>query len=73
MVEKLKTAQEETLRMAGIRSGEVQTVFLTGGSTALPLVRESLIGLMQHARVVDGDMFGSVGVGLAIDAQRRFG
>ncbi len=73
MVEKLKTAQSDTLRMARIESGDVQTIFLTGGSTALPLVRESLIGLIPDAKIVDGDKFGSVGIGLAVDAQRRFG
>ena len=73
MVERLKATLLETLRMAQTQNASVQTVFLTGGSTALPLVRESLIALLPQAKVVDGDLFGSVGIGLAIDAQRRFG
>jgi hypothetical chaperone protein len=73
MIEQLQAALTETLRMAQVQSGEVQTIFLTGGSTALPMVRDSLTALLPQARVVSGDRFGSVGTGLAIDAARRFG
>jgi hypothetical chaperone protein len=73
MIEQLQSALKETLLMAQITGGEVQTIFLTGGSTALPLVRDSLTALLPQAKVVAGDMFGSVGTGLAIDAARRFG
>jgi hypothetical chaperone protein len=73
MIEQLQAALTETLRMARVESGAVQTVFLTGGSTALPLVRDALTELLPQAKVVAGDTFGSVGTGLAIDAARRFG
>ncbi len=72
MIEQLLAALTETLRMAQTERGEVQTIFLTGGSTALPLVRDSLTALLPQAKVVAGDTFGSVGTGLAIDAARRF-
>jgi hypothetical chaperone protein len=72
MIEELQAALTETLRMAQAEPGTVQTIFLTGGSTALPLVRDSLTGLLPQAKVVAGDTFGSVGTGLAIDAARRF-
>ena len=73
MIEQLREALSETLRMAQVESGAVQTIFLTGGSTALPLVRDNLTALLPQAKVVAGDTFGSVGTGLAIDAARRFG
>jgi hypothetical chaperone protein len=73
MIEQLQSALKETLLMARIEGGEVQTIFLTGGSTALPMVRDSLTSLLPQAKIVAGDMFGSVGTGLAIDAARRFG
>jgi hypothetical chaperone protein len=73
MIEQLQSALMETLRMAQVESGEVQTIFLTGGSTALPMVRDSMTALLPRAQVVAGDTFGSVGTGLAIDAARRFG
>jgi hypothetical chaperone protein len=73
MIEQLQAALTETLRIAKVQSGEVQTIFLTGGSTALPMVRDSLTAMLPQAKVVAGDRFGSVGTGLAIDAARRFG
>ena len=73
MIEQVREALTETLRIADVESGAVQTIFLTGGSTALPLVRDALTGLLPQAKVVAGDTFGSVGTGLAIDAARRYG
>jgi hypothetical chaperone protein len=48
-------------------------VFLTGGSTLLPHVRRSILRVVPAARIVDGDKFGAVGLGLTVDALRRFG
>lgn len=62
-----------TLSDAGLASSRIDTVFLTGGSTAIDLVRREILRKTPAARVVDGDMFGSVGLGLALDAQRKFG
>ena len=58
---------------AAVKPEQIQSVFLTGGSTAIPAVRGRILGHLPNARAVPGDMFGSVGLGLAIDAQRRFG
>lgn len=63
----------ETLRQAGIRPEDITAVFLTGDSTAIPLARRSILALVPQAKVVQGDAFGSVGLGLALDAQRKFG
>jgi hypothetical chaperone protein len=62
-----------TLRDAGLKPDDITAVFLTGGSTAVPLARRSMLALAPKAQVVEGDMFGSVGLGLALDAQRKFG
>jgi len=62
-----------TVREAGLATGQVETLFLTGGSTALPQMRTAIRALFPEARVVEGDAFGSVGLGLALDAQRKFG
>ncbi|MBD0414880.1 Hsp70 family protein [Oryzicola mucosus] len=64
---------EQTIRDAGIAASDITAVFLTGGSTAIPLARQSILALVPGAQVVEGDMFGSVGLGLALDAQRKFG
>lgn len=61
------------LQAADVKGGEIQSVFLTGGSTAIAEVRRQILQRVPNARPVTGDMFGSVGLGLAIDAERRFG
>jgi hypothetical chaperone protein len=61
------------LQAADVKGGEIQSVFLTGGSTAIAEVRRLILQRVPNARPVTGDMFGSVGLGLAIDAERRFG
>jgi hypothetical chaperone protein len=52
--------------------GAVQAVFLTGGSSAIPIVRDRISRFLSGAAIRDGDMFGSVGKGLGLDAYRRF-
>jgi hypothetical chaperone protein len=60
-------------RRAGVSPAEIDSVFLTGGSTGIPALRNRILAHLPNARAVPGDMFGSVGLGLAIDAARRFG
>jgi hypothetical chaperone protein len=61
------------LRLAGLAAGDIDAVFLTGGSTLLPHVRRDIVCEVPTARIVEGDKFGSVGLGLTIDALRRYG
>ena len=58
---------------AGITAADIDTVFFTGGSSGVPLLRNRVLALAPHARSVEGDLFGSIGAGLALDAQRKFG
>jgi hypothetical chaperone protein len=57
---------------AGITPAGIDTVFFTGGSSGVPLLRERVLALTPQARCVEGDLFGSIGAGLALDAQRKF-
>ncbi|HEY7689959.1 MAG TPA: Hsp70 family protein [Dongiaceae bacterium] len=66
-------AIDACLRAAGVKGGDIQSVFLTGGSTSIAEVRRQILQHLPGARPVTGDLFGSVGLGLAIDAERRFG
>ncbi|BAF90391.1 molecular chaperone [Azorhizobium caulinodans ORS 571] len=61
------------LEQAGLTADQIDAVFLTGGSTRLAHVRSAILAAVPNARVVDGDTFGSVGTGLALEARRRFG
>jgi hypothetical chaperone protein len=60
------------LRDAGLAAAGIDTVFFTGGSSGVPLLRERILALTPQARSVEGDLFGSIGSGLAIDARRKF-
>ncbi len=65
-------AIDRCVAAAGIGLQQVQSIFLTGGSTGIPTVRQAILSHLPNARPVSGDMFGSVGLGLAIDAESRF-
>ena len=66
-------AVRELLIAARLKPDSVGHIFITGGSSSVPLLRSSLTSLFPAAEVVTGDLFGSVGVGLALDAARKFG
>jgi hypothetical chaperone protein len=61
------------LRDAGVAADAIDTVFFTGGSSGVKLLRERISALLPAARPVEGDLFGSIGAGLALDAFRKFG
>jgi len=60
------------LRDAGVRADAIDTVFFTGGSSGVHLLRQKIGALVPNARQVEGDLFGSIGTGLALDAIRKF-
>ncbi|MBA5687697.1 Hsp70 family protein [Rugamonas apoptosis] len=73
----LVTSVEQTvlklLADAGVAPDAVDTVFFTGGSSGVRQLRERIAALLPAARKVEGDRFGSIGAGLALDAVRKFG
>ncbi|MER9351745.1 Hsp70 family protein [Mesorhizobium sp. M0514] len=71
-IERVSATVRQTIADAGITASAITAVFLTGGSTAIPLARREILSLVPQAAVIEGDMFGSVGLGLALDAQRKF-
>ncbi|MDP3263346.1 MAG: Hsp70 family protein [Tabrizicola sp.] len=58
---------------AGVPADAIGTAFLTGGSSQLPILRATVQALLPGAAIATGDMLGSVGTGLALEARRRFG
>jgi hypothetical chaperone protein len=72
-VQRILDTVMQTVKTAGVNTADVNAIFYTGGSTKIPLIREKINAMFSNARVVQGDAFGSVGLGLTIDAQRRFG
>ncbi|QQX87068.1 Hsp70 family protein [Cupriavidus necator] len=76
-IDKLVVKTEQTVQKllvdAGVDGAAVDTIFFTGGSSSVPLLRQRLAALLPEARCVEGDRFGSIGSGLALDAVRKFG
>ncbi|MDR3471917.1 MAG: Hsp70 family protein [Devosia sp.] len=60
------------LKAAGLGPNGIDTLILTGGSTQIPAIMARLRALFPDARFVATDAFGSVGLGLALDAARKF-
>jgi hypothetical chaperone protein len=72
-VDKVIATAREAVRQAGLAPDAIDTVFLTGGSSGIPRFKAALAAAVPAARVVEGDAFGSVATGLALDAERKFG
>ncbi|MDP1978830.1 Hsp70 family protein [Undibacterium sp.] len=60
------------LNMANIKPEQVDTVFFTGGSSGVRGLRQQISSIVPTATKVEGDLFGSIGAGLGLDAARRF-
>ncbi|MFK7858562.1 MAG: Hsp70 family protein [Granulosicoccus sp.] len=71
-VAKLAECVNEGLAKADVRANEIVSVFYTGGSSSVPCLRAAFEQLLPNASHKSGDIFGSVGLGLTIDAARRF-
>ncbi len=71
-VEKIFLALDETLLQAGVAHAAIDTVFTTGGSTALPLVAACIERTFPDATHIAGDLYTSVGSGLLTEAIRRY-
>ncbi|MDG1734088.1 MAG: Hsp70 family protein [Thalassotalea sp.] len=72
-VDKIQKQAIDTIEEAGLKRADITKVFMTGGTTAIPMVRQSIETLFPHTEIINGDKFGSVGMGLAIDAMRKYG
>ena len=72
-VERIAGAIGETLRRAGVGAESIDSLILTGGSTQVPVIADGLRKLFPDSELVRTDVLGSVGLGLALDAKRKFG
>jgi len=72
LVDGIGVAVRRLLIDAGVAPEQVDTVFFTGGSSGVAALRERIAAIVPDARRVEGDLFGSIGAGLALDASRKF-
>jgi len=65
-------ALDTTLKQARLTRDNIDTVFTTGGSTALPMVVDHISKTFPNAQLVGGDLYNSVGSGLLVEACKRY-
>ncbi|WPP00457.1 Hsp70 family protein [Pseudomonas sp. HR96] len=73
LLERVRGSVTQLLGDAGVRVEQVDTVFFTGGSSGIPALRQGVGAMLPNARHVEGNIFGSIGAGLAIEARKRYG
>lgn len=73
LIERTARTVADLLAQAGVADTAVDTLFFTGGGSGVTQLREAISALLPQARVCEGDLFGSIGAGLALEAVRRYG
>ena len=73
LVERISQAVHDMLQQAQLPANGIDALYFTGGASAIPVLQTTLSRHFNTQRNIDGDRFGSICTGLAIDAHRRFG
>lgn len=73
LLERISGSVMQLLSDANVSTEHIDTVFFTGGSSGIPALRQSINVLLPNARHAEGNTFGSIGSGLAIEAKKRYG
>lgn len=61
-----------TVSLAGLRPDQIETIFMTGGSTGLPGFELEVRKMFPAANIIFGDRFASVAKGLGLTAAERY-
>ncbi len=72
-VMKISSSLDDCLKQAQVKHEDIGLVILTGGSTEIPIVQSSIETMFPHAEFSQGNKMDSVGLGLVIEASRRYG
>ena len=73
LVARVGNTIDTVIRDAGVRPDHIESVYLTGGAGAMRALHACIALRLPRARIATGDMFGSIGLGLAVAAARRYG
>jgi hypothetical chaperone protein len=73
LVERVGACVGALLDEAGVRREQVDTIYFTGGASGVAQLRARIAAELPAARSVEGDLYGSIGAGLAVEAARRYG
>ena len=64
---------DELVSHCGLRNDSIDYVFYTGGTTLIPMVQHTINMMFPNSQALTGDMLHSVGIGLTLDAEEKFG
>ena len=73
LVERVGGCVAGLLAASGVDRERIDTLYFTGGASGVPQLRARIAAELPRARSVEGDLYGSIGAGLAVEAARRYG
>lgn len=73
LVDRVASCVDQLIQQATITRDQVDTIYFTGGASGVPQLRARIAAELPAARSVEGDLYGSIGAGLALSAARRYG
>jgi hypothetical chaperone protein len=73
LVRRVEDCIAQTVTDAAVPAAQINTVFMTGGSSMARPIQALIRRIFPFADIVSGDVFGAVGKGLGLDAKRKFG
>jgi len=68
-VARIESTVDQALAQAGVEAGEIERVFLTGGTSFVPAIRRLFIDRFGEDRLMSADQFESIAYGLALIGQ----
>jgi len=71
-LQSLKKVIDLTIENSGLKNNQIHSIFLTGGTGQIPIIQTLIKDSLPQARFIKGDIYGSVGLGLTLDAQSRW-
>lgn len=72
-VTKIVKALGDCLSLAGVCPADIKLVIMTGGSTEIPYIQQTIYQYFTTAAFSNENKLSSVGLGLACDSRRHFG
>ena len=63
---------DELLVKASVKKQDIDVVFFTGGTTQIGKIKQDIMNTFDQAKMVKGNVFGSVGHGLTLEAIKKF-
>lgn len=70
-LKRISDSVEEVVKEAGVSNQEIDAVFITGGSSLIPAVREIFAKKFGEEKIVSSDSFTSVASGLALSSKQH--